>query len=83
MEQASLFTSLSDRYISRQFEKIKSTESGEISKLGKATSAHMNVTLLKCSLRNSFCKSSMVWMRFTYIFCISMNLGGWDVGNIF
>ena len=66
MEQALLFTSLSERCISKQFEKIKSTESGEISKLGEVTSAHMNMALLKWPLRNSFYKVSMVLMRFSY-----------------
>lgn len=39
-------TSLSDKYIRSQFEKIKSTESSEMESSGDVTSAHTNLTFL-------------------------------------
>ena len=53
-------TSLSERYMSNQFENIRSTDPSEIYKFGEVTSAHMNLTFLWCPLMLSFC-IKMMW----------------------
>lgn len=61
-------TSLSERYISSQFEKIKSTEPGEISRSGDVTSAHTNLVFLKRPLMTSFCGVPMVFREDSSIY---------------
>lgn len=50
-------TSLSERYINNQFEKIKSSDSAGKFSSGDVTSAHINLTFSWCPLMLSFCKN--------------------------